>query len=71
MYKNRTKFTKINKNQRKSMKINLNPWKSINIYTNLGKSMNQIIKTSEKRVGGRGEACKYRKGLGLGPKKNV
>ena len=29
------------------------------IYANLIKSMNQIIKTSEKRVGGRGEACKF------------
>ena len=28
------------------------------LYTNLVKSINQIIKTSEKSVGGRGEACK-------------
>ena len=35
------------------------------MYTNLEKSMKQIIKKSEKRVGGRGEACKS---SGLTPK---
>ena len=40
------------------MNINLIQLKSMEISTNLIKSTNQIIKTSEKRVGGRGEACK-------------
>ena len=57
IYENPRKSMKIYENPRKSTKINENQFKSIEI-NNLIKSINQIIKTYEKRVGGRGEACK-------------
>ena len=69
IYENRWKSMKIYENLWKSMKIYENLWKSMKINADRKKinleqqkTINidqKIIKKSEKRVGGRGEACKF------------